>query len=50
MRQVGYVPDTGHARLIALCRADPEIIDVVLTSEAEGVGLVAGAAVNAQRY
>jgi sulfopyruvate decarboxylase alpha subunit len=49
VRQVGYVPDTGHARLIALCRADPEIIDVVLTSESEGAGLVAGAALGGQR-
>ena len=49
IRQVGYVPDTGHARLIALCREDPDITDVVLTSEAEGVGLVAGAALGGQR-
>jgi sulfopyruvate decarboxylase TPP-binding subunit len=49
VRQVGYVPDTGHSRLIALCQADPEITDVVLTSEAEGAGLVAGAALGGQR-
>ena len=49
VRQVGYVPDTGHARLIKLCQEDPEIIDVVLTSEAEGAGLVAGAALGGQR-
>jgi sulfopyruvate decarboxylase TPP-binding subunit len=49
IRQVGYVPDTGHARLIALCQQDPEIADVVLTSEAEGAGLVAGAALGGQR-
>jgi sulfopyruvate decarboxylase alpha subunit len=49
VRQVGYVPDTGHSRLIALCQADPEIADVVLTSEAEGAGLVAGAALGGQR-
>ena len=47
--QVGYVPDTGHARLIALVRDDPEIADVVLTSEAEGAGLVAGAALGGER-
>ena len=47
--QVGYVPDTGHARLIALCQEDPGITDVVLTTEAEGVGLVAGAALGGQR-
>jgi sulfopyruvate decarboxylase alpha subunit len=49
VRQVGYVPDTGHSRLIALCQQDPEITDVVLTSEAEGAGLVAGAALGGER-
>jgi sulfopyruvate decarboxylase alpha subunit len=47
--QVGYVPDTGHARLISLCQEDNEITDVVLTSEAEGAGLVLGAALGGQR-
>ena len=28
IRQVGYVPDAGHARLIDRCRADHEIRDV----------------------
>ena len=49
IRQVGYVPDAGHSRLIALCRNDPNIADVVLTTEEEGVGLVAGAALGGQR-
>src|SRR6201998_488119 len=49
IRQVGYVPDAGHSRLIALCQADPDIADVVLTTEEEGVGLVAGAALGGQR-
>jgi sulfopyruvate decarboxylase alpha subunit len=49
VRQVGYVPDAGHSRLIALCRDDPAIADVVLTTEEEGVGLVAGAALGGQR-
>jgi sulfopyruvate decarboxylase alpha subunit len=43
IRQVGYVPDAGHARLIDRCRADPNIRDVVLTTEEEGVALAAGA-------
>lgn len=43
IRQVAYVPDAGHARLIELSRADPEICDVVLTTEEEGVALTAGA-------
>jgi len=41
--QVGYVPDAGHARLIELVCADPEIADVVLTTEEEGIALAAGA-------
>jgi len=49
IRQVGYVPDAGHSRLIALCQADPDIADVGLTTEEEGVGLVAGAALGGQR-
>jgi sulfopyruvate decarboxylase alpha subunit len=49
IRQVGYVPDAGHSRLIALCQDDPDITDVVLTSEQEGIGLVAGAALGGQR-
>ena len=49
IRQVGYVPDAGHSRLIRLCQADPNIADVVLTTEEEGVGLVAGAALGGQR-
>ncbi len=43
IRQVGYVPDAGHARLIERCRADAGIHDVALTTEEEGVALAAGA-------
>lgn len=49
IRQVGYVPDAGHARLIDRCRADPDIHDVVLTTEEEGVALAAGAWLGGQR-
>ena len=49
IRQVGYVPDAGHSRLIELCVKDPDIHDVVLTTEEEGIGLVAGAALGGQR-
>jgi sulfopyruvate decarboxylase alpha subunit len=49
IRQVGYVPDAGHARLIDRCRADPDIRDVVLTTEEEGVALAAGAWLGGQR-
>ena len=43
MRQVAYVPDAGHARLIELCQADPAMSAVALTTEEEGVALLAGA-------
>src|SRR6201998_698705 len=49
IRQVGYVPDAGHSRLIERICQDPEIADVVLTTEEEGVGLVAGAHLGGQR-
>jgi sulfopyruvate decarboxylase alpha subunit len=49
IRQVGYVPDAGHARLIERCKADPAIRDVVLTTEEEGVALAAGAWLGGQR-
>src|SRR5262249_29418443 len=49
IRQVGYVPDAGHARLIERCAADPSIRDVVLTTEEEGIALAAGAWLGGQR-
>src|SRR3954469_17441957 len=49
IRQVGYVPDAGHARLIDRCRADPDIRDIVLTTEEEGVAMAAGAWLGGQR-
>ena len=49
IRQVGYVPDAGHARLIELCRDDPAIRAVPLTTEEEGVALLAGAWLGGQR-
>jgi sulfopyruvate decarboxylase alpha subunit len=48
-RQIGYVPDAGHSRLIELCEADPAIRAVRLTSEEEGIGLAAGAWLGGQR-
>ncbi len=47
--QVGYVPDAGHSRLISLCHADPGMAAVVLTTEEEGIGLLAGAWLGGQR-
>ena len=43
VRQVGYVPDAGHKRLIELCLAERQMRAVVLSTEEEGVGLAAGA-------
>ena len=43
VRQVAYVPDAGHSRLIELAHADPDIRAVVLTTEEEGIALAAGA-------
>ena len=49
VRQVSYVPDAGHARLIQLCGADPTIETVSLTTEEEGIGLACGAWLGGQR-
>lgn len=43
IRQVAYVPDAGHSHVIRSAIADPEIEDIVLTTEEEGVALVSGA-------
>lgn len=43
VRQVAYVPDAGHAWLIEACRAEPAMRAVPLTTEEEGVALLAGA-------
>ncbi len=43
VRQVAYVPDAGHKRLIELCQADKSMRAVVCTTEEEGLGLVMGA-------
>jgi sulfopyruvate decarboxylase alpha subunit len=49
IRQVAYVPDAGHTRLIDLCRADNAIRAVPLTTEEEGVAMLAGAWLGGQR-
>jgi sulfopyruvate decarboxylase alpha subunit len=41
--QVAYVPDAGHARLIDLCHQDGQMKTTVLTTEEEGIGVLAGA-------
>ena len=49
VRQVGYVPDAGHQRLIELCLADKAMRAVRLTTEEEGIGLAAGAWLGGER-
>jgi sulfopyruvate decarboxylase alpha subunit len=49
VRQVAYVPDAGHSRLIELCQAEPAMRGVVLTTEEEGVALLAGAWLGGER-
>jgi sulfopyruvate decarboxylase alpha subunit len=43
VRQIAYVPDGGHARLIEAVHAEPSMRAVPLTTEEEGVALAAGA-------
>ena len=49
MRQIAYVPDSGHARLIELVRADRNMRAVPLTTEEEGVALAVGAWLGGER-
>ncbi len=49
VRQAAYVPDAGHTRLIARCHAAKHIAAVPLTTEEEGIALLAGAWLGGQR-
>ena len=49
VRQIAYVPDAGHSHVIRSAIADPDIEDVVLTTEEEGVAVVSGAWLGGQR-
>ena len=49
IRQVAVVPDTGQKRLISLCAADTSWRMVTLTTEEEGVALLAGAWLGGER-
>ena len=42
IEQVAYVPDAGHAQLITDCEADNAMTVVSLTTEEEGVAMLAG--------
>ena len=43
VKQISFVPDAGHKKLIELAMSDPEIVSVALTTEEEGVALSCGA-------
>lgn len=43
VRQVALVPDAGHSRLIRAFEADSDVRTVTLTTEEEGVAMLAGA-------
>jgi sulfopyruvate decarboxylase alpha subunit len=49
IRQVAYVPDAGHSQLLQRCHADPGMHVVSLTSEEEGVAMLAGAWLGGER-
>jgi sulfopyruvate decarboxylase alpha subunit len=49
IRQITYVPDAGHARLIEMLHATPDVKTTVLTTEEEGVALAAGAWLGGER-
>jgi sulfopyruvate decarboxylase alpha subunit len=49
VRQVAYVPDAGHSRLIERAQAEISMRAVSLTTEEEGVALLAGAWLGGQR-
>ena len=49
VQQIAYVPDSGHARLIQLCQANNELKSIPVTTEEEGIALLAGAWLGGQR-
>lgn len=49
VHQVAYVPDSGHARLIERCHGAPGMTAVPLTTEEEGIALLAGAWLGGER-
>jgi len=49
VRQVAYVPDGGHAELIERAHRDDSMKAIPLTTEEEGVALIAGAWLGGQR-
>ena len=49
IRQVAYVPDAGHTQLINRCHADKGMKVISLTTEEEGVAMLAGTWLGGER-
>ena len=49
VRQVGMVPDAGHSRLIRAFEADSQARVITLTTEEEGIAMLAGAWLGGER-
>ena len=49
IRQIAYVPDAGHEDLIRMAIKDDDIDATVLTTEEEGIALLAGAWLGGQK-
>lgn len=49
VKHIAYVPDSGHSIAIKRAEADKEITSVVLTTEEEGIGYLAGVWLGGQR-
>ena len=43
IKQISFVPDAGHSKIINMAINDPEIRSIALTTEEEGVALSCGA-------
>lgn len=49
VRQVAFVPDAGHSRLIRMCAEESTMHTVTLTTEEEGIAMLGGAWAGGQR-
>lgn len=49
VRQVAFVPDAGHSKLIRMCTDEPSMRTVTLTTEEEGIAMLGGAWAGGQR-
>jgi len=49
VRQVAYLPDAGHSKLIELCERDNGMRTIPMANEFEGIGIAAGAWLGGER-